>query len=107
MPEFQSSPLALLLVQTAVILLTSLGLAKLLRRAGQPAVIAEVLAGIVLGPSLLGWLFPGLMGALFPDSSLPALKALSQLGLVLFMFLVGLELDWSLIKGRTKAAVAI
>jgi Kef-type K+ transport system membrane component KefB/nucleotide-binding universal stress UspA family protein len=74
---------------------------------GQPLVIAEVLAGIVLGPSLLGWVWPDGMAALFPVSSLPVLKMLSQVGLVLFMFLIGLELDPKLLKGRAHSSIAI
>src|SRR5688572_29402329 len=74
---------------------------------GQPLVIAEVLAGILLGPSLLGRVAPGAMDWLFPAGSLGALKLLSQLGLVLFMFLVGLELDFGQLRGRAKSAVLV
>jgi len=56
-------------------------------------VIGEILAGMLLGPSLFGWIAPSLFAQLFPPASLPALNALSQIGLVLFMFLVGLHLD--------------
>jgi Kef-type K+ transport system membrane component KefB len=74
---------------------------------GQPLVIAEMVAGIVLGPSLFGLLFPHAFGALFPVASLPVLKMLSQFGLILFMFLVGLELDPSLLRGRRRASIVI
>ena len=74
---------------------------------GQPKVIAEVVAGIALGPSLVGYWWPELMNGLFPAASLPALKLLSQLGLVLFMFSVGLEMDPKLLIGRARASVAI
>jgi Kef-type K+ transport system membrane component KefB len=81
-----------------------LGVCRLLHeiceRIGQPPVIGEIIAGLLLGPSLFGWLAPALFARLFPPASLPALNALSQIGLVLFMFLVGLHLDlgevWSL-----------
>ena len=102
-----ANALTLLLVQLIVII----GLSRLIGRGarwlGQPLVIAEVVAGIFLGPSLLGWVAPGAMEALFPASSMPVLKMLSQVGLVLFMFLIGLELDPKLLKGRGHASVAI
>jgi len=107
MPHFEHNALTLLLTQLAAVLALSRALGWGLRRIGQPLVIAEVLAGIVLGPSLLGWLWPEAMGALFPESSLPDLRMLSQLGLVLFMFLVGLEIDLELMRGRAHASIAI
>ncbi len=107
MPHLELSDLTLLLAQMAAILLVSRVIGIGTRWLGQPLVIAEVLAGIVLGPSLLGWLWPEGMAALFPATSLPVLKMLSQVGLVLFMFLVGLELDPRLLAGRAHASVAI
>jgi len=81
-----------LLLQLAVILATARVLALLLRRLGQPAVIGEMIAGFVLGPIVFGALAPEWHAALFPPGRLAALEALSQLGLVLFMFVVGAEL---------------
>lgn len=101
------NPLTLLITQLIVIIGVSRLIGRGTRWLGQPLVIAEVVAGIVLGPSLLGWLAPDLMNALFPTSSLPVLKMLSQVGLVLFMFLIGLELDPKMLKGRGHASVAI
>ncbi len=100
-------PLARLVVQaTAVVGLSRLlGLAA--RRVRQPIVIAEIVAGIALGPSLLGRLAPDLEQALFPAESRGLLGVLAQLGLLLFMFLVGLELDAKLLRGKPRAAALL
>jgi Kef-type K+ transport system membrane component KefB/nucleotide-binding universal stress UspA family protein len=107
MPQLHFSSVTLLLLQIAAILVVSRLLGVVTRRLGQPLVIAEVTAGIVLGPSLLGWLWPEAMAAVFPSHSLEVLKMLSQVGLVLFMFLIGLELDPRLLRGRARASIAI
>lgn len=107
MPAFELSALTLLLAQMAVIITLSRVVAVVSTRLGQPRVIAEILAGIVLGPSVLGLVAPGAMAALFPDASLPQLKLLSQFGLLFFMFLVGLEFDLGVLRGRAKATLAI
>jgi Kef-type K+ transport system membrane component KefB/nucleotide-binding universal stress UspA family protein len=98
---------SLLIVQFIVIIGVSRLIGRGARWLSQPLVIAEVVAGIVLGPSLLGWLWPEAMEVLFPNASMPVLKMLSQVGLILFMFLIGLELDPKLLKGRGRASVAI
>lgn len=107
MPRLEFNDLTILLAQIAAIVFVSRSLGMVTRWLGQPLVIAEVLAGIVLGPSLLGWLWPQAMTALFPASSLSSLKMLSQVGLVLFMFLIGLELDPRLLKGRARSSIII
>jgi Kef-type K+ transport system membrane component KefB len=100
-------PLPLLLVQLLVILLSARVLGVLARRMGQPAVIGEIAAGLLLGPSLLGWLAPAASGALFPDASLPILQLLSQMGVLLFMFVVGVELEPSRLRGHAGVAIAV
>ena len=74
---------------------------------GQPQVVGEMIAGVMLGPSLFGWLAPGAQAALFPAASKPILYTASQLGLVLYMFLVGLEFDIRLVRSRMKCAGAV
>lgn len=85
--------LALLLLQIAVILAACRLLRAIIGRFGQPPVMGEIIAGLLLGPSLLGWMAPAWYARLFPPGSLPTLNGLSQIGLVLFMFLVGVRLD--------------
>jgi Kef-type K+ transport system membrane component KefB len=97
----------LLLLQIAVILAVCRLLHEVVERIGQPPVVGEIIAGLLLGPSFFGWIAPDWFARFFPPASLPALNALSQIGLVLFMFLVGLHLDlaevWAL---RGVASVA-
>ncbi|HEU4733891.1 MAG TPA: cation:proton antiporter [Kofleriaceae bacterium] len=76
-------------------------------RLRQPPVMGEVVAGIVLGPSVLGWLWPHGEALIFPAGLGPYLAAVSQVGIVLYMFLVGLELNPALFRGRTHATVAV
>lgn len=101
------SALALLLVQMGVILAVSRLTGIAFRRIGQPLVVAEIIAGILLGPSGLGAVAPDLLLAVFPPEGMAALSAVSQLGLVLFMFVVGLEFDFGLIKSRGPLALVI
>ena len=98
-------PLPLLLLQIVVIVIAARGLGGVFRRFGQPAVIGEMLAGILLGPSLLGWLWPATQTFLFPADSLATLRLLSQLGVILFMFVVGLDLDLDHLRSRLGSAV--
>jgi Kef-type K+ transport system membrane component KefB len=100
-------PLSLLLIQIVVIVFSSKLLGSLVRRIGQPMVIGEVIAGILLGPSVLGHFFPGVSQFIFQPASLPNLNFLSQLGLILFMFIIGLELDIQLLKHKAHTALVV
>ena len=100
-------PISTALVAVAVIMLTAQLLGALLERWGQPRVIGEILGGIALGPSLLGAFAPGLETSLFGPAVRPQLNLLGQLGLALFMFLIGLELNPSLLRGRLPLASRI
>lgn len=105
--EALTRPLGLLLLQIIVVVLMARVFGKLFALIGQPPVIGEIAAGIVLGPSLFGRLFPGMFQALFPTTSLELLKILSQIGIVLFLFVVGLELDVKRLRAKVHAAVVI
>jgi len=97
--------LFLLVLQVAVILLASRGVGMLFKKIRQPQVIGEMVAGILLGPSLLGWAAPWVSKALFPAASLGYLNALSQIGLVFFMFLVGIAINPRGLREHGHAAV--
>jgi Kef-type K+ transport system membrane component KefB len=101
----ENIPLILLVGQITVILVVSRLVGHLFRKIRQPHVVGEMLAGIMLGPSLFGWLAPHLSASLFPPSNLYFLNAISQLGLVLFMFLVGLELNPKELYAHGEATV--
>jgi Kef-type K+ transport system membrane component KefB len=100
-------PLALLLAQIITIIFVARLFGWVCKRIGQPSVIGEMIAGIVLGPSLVGMYFPEFSGMLFPKESLGNLQFLSQIGLILFMYVVGMELDLSVLKNKAKDAVII
>ncbi len=94
-----------LTLQLAVVLAVCRVVGELFRRIHQPKVVGEMFAGIMLGPSLLGWIAPHASAYLFPASSLGFLNALSQVGVVVFMFLVGLKINPSELKKESHAAV--
>lgn len=96
-----------LLVQIFVILIASYSVAWLLSKFHQPQVVGEMVAGILLGPSLLGWIAPRFSAAVFPPESLAPLYLLSQVGLLLFMFMVGLELDTKKLRQLGPIAIVI
>lgn len=86
-----ASTTARFFLAAVVVLVVCRGVTMLMRRIGQPPVIGEMIAGVLLGPSLLGWVLPGVQDALFPDSVRPMLYVVSHIGLVAFMFEVGHE----------------
>ena len=105
--ESLQHPLALFFLQVLVIVTCSRIVGLLAQKLGQPFVMGEILSGILLGPSLLGMLLPDVSAFLFPVKSLQPLQLLSQLGLIFFMFIIGLELDQELLKKKTWSAVLI
>ena len=100
-------PLAVLLLQIVIIILVARFFGYLFKKIGQPAVIGEIVAGIVLGPSIVGLFLPQVSGFLFPAASIVNLQFLSQIGLILFMFIIGMELELSLIGKQAYGAIII
>jgi Kef-type K+ transport system membrane component KefB len=100
-------PLAILLLQIIAIIIVARFFGWMFRKIGQPSVIGEMIAGIVLGPSLVGLYFPEFFSNLFPAASMGNLKFLSQIGLILFMFVIGMELDLKALKNKANDAVVI
>ena len=100
-------PLGHLFLQIAVILITCKACSFLMKRVGQPAVIGEMIAGVFLGPSLIGLLAPGISAWIFPPASKPVLNEIAQMGLTLYMFTVGLEFRTDLISKRAGSAFAV
>ena len=95
------------LLALVVVIIASRALGMVFRYLQQPPVIGEVIAGIILGPSLLGRVAPGASAYLLPATVAPFLGIIAQVGVILFMFLVGLELDTSLLRKKTHSTVAI
>src|ERR1035438_1971662 len=102
-----SGSLPVLLLQIIAIIFTARAFGFLFRKIGQPSVIGEIAAGIFLGPSVLGLIFPSWNAFLFPQHSLGNLQLFSQLGLILFMFVVGMEADLAILKSKAGNAIII
>jgi Kef-type K+ transport system membrane component KefB len=97
-------PLSILLIQIIAILFIAKLFGFVFAYMGQPAVIGEILAGIFLGPTFLGTLFPEMNTFLFTKNTLGSLHGLSQIGLLLFMFIIGLEFDMQMLKKKARSA---
>lgn len=100
-------PLATLLLQITMIIFVTRVFNHLLKKIRQPLVISEIVAGIFLGPSFLGLYFPELFSFLFPADSLNNLDLISQLGLIFFLFIVGMDLNLDLLKKKKKEAIIV
>jgi Kef-type K+ transport system membrane component KefB len=100
-------PLAVLLTQIILIVLVSRLLGRVAQYLGQPQVIGEMIAGILLGPSLLGQVSPVVMDFFFPVTSMDTLKMFSQIGVILFMFLVGTEVELQRLLQKAHTAVLV
>lgn len=97
----------LFFLQLAFILAVCRVVGILFKQLGQSQVVSEMIAGVVMGPSLMGWLLPDFSAYLFPPASQPILFAVCQVGLVLYMFLIGVEFDIELIRSRLRSAASI
>lgn len=98
---------ALLILQIVIIVIVARCFGWIFKKIGQPSVIGEILAGIILGPSLLGLHFPEVSAFLFPVQSLGSLQVLSQIGLILFMFVIGMELNLKALQSKAHEAIVI
>jgi Kef-type K+ transport system membrane component KefB len=100
-------PLAVLVLQVIVIVVAATVVGGLFQRMGQPPVIGEMVAGVLLGPSLLGLVSPETQAFLFPPRSMGGLQLISQMGVILFMFVVGLDLDARHFRHQAHAALLV
>lgn len=97
----------ILILQLIIIMIVARIMGYLFQRMGQPLVIGEIVAGLLLGPSLLGAIAPEISGFLFPEESINILRQLSQLGLIFFMFIIGMELDIQAFRKSANKALMI
>src|SRR5258708_25176183 len=106
--ETIKNPVSVMLFEIIVIFFVSKLFGGIITRIGQPSVVGEIIAGLFLGPSLMGWIFPDLSNFIFPKDSLASLQFLSQIGLIFFfMFLIGVDLDIEKLKNKAQSAIVI
>ncbi len=105
--ESFGTSVAAFFIAAAVVMLVARLFGTLAAKVAQPRVMGEVVAGIALGPTILGWISPSLQATLFPSDILPAFGTAAYLGLIFYMFLVGLEVDVGQLRGRIGQAAAI
>jgi Kef-type K+ transport system membrane component KefB len=99
--------LAQMLLALIVIIIVARTLGSVFHLIGQPRVIGEMIAGILLGPSLLGRVAPGISAYVFPAAIVPFLSLIAQIGVILYMFIVGIQLDMKLLRQRLGTSIAI
>ena len=102
-----AEPLMTLLMQIIIILITCKIFSSIFNYIGQPGVLGEIIAGIILGPSLLGHYFPDAFNFIFTKDSLENIYLISQIGLILFMFVIGLEVDFKVLKNKFNETLVI
>ena len=105
--DYAQDPLSRFFLQLFVVIVVSNLVGWIFTQCGQPSVVGEMIAGVLLGPSLFGLLAPETFAFVFGPSSLEPLRLLSQVGVCLFMFAVGMEMDWAELRQRASAAVLI
>jgi Kef-type K+ transport system membrane component KefB len=105
--EHIRSSIGILLLQILIILMVCRVVGLLFKKIGQPSVIGEIMAGIILGPFVLGRFFPQVSSFIFPEESFSNIQILSQFGLILFMFTIGMDLDLSVVKKRFQDTILI
>jgi Kef-type K+ transport system membrane component KefB len=99
-----SRQVAILLLDLAIVLMLAHGLGTAAKLLGQPAVVGEIIAGVLVGPTLFGG---AIANAVFPADVRPLLSALANVGVALFMFVMGLDMDQSLLRGKGKTMVTV
>ena len=102
-----NSPLGRLLAQLIIIVLATRTAGWFFKKIGLPSVVGEITAGILLGPSLFGWVWPHGFAFIFTPASLDVLRLLSQIGVTVFMFIVGMELEAGPLKGKIQTAFLV